>query len=146
MQYYDYANAFAAFFPSTKGRESDVVKAVRPTLKKFKDLCENLCTVRIPAIIIKGDDGALPEIFERINSKGTQLSKYQIYAATWTKGYRVISETLQELIQININRYLSMANDGIEISDFDSTTYSRKKELNPFEISYALGKFLGQKF
>lgn len=146
MQYYDYANAFAAFFPSAKGRESDVVKAVRPTLKKFKDLCENLCTVRIPAIIIKGDDGALPEIFERINSKGTQLSKYQIYAATWTKGYRVISETLQELIQININRYLSMANDGIEISDFDSTTYSRKKELNPFEISYALGKFLGQKY
>ena len=146
MQYYDYAYAFTAFFPSAKGREGDIVKEVKPTLKKFKDLCEGLCTVRIPAIVIKGDDDALPEIFERINSKGTQLSKYQIYAATWTKGYKVTSQALQKLIQININRYVRMASDGIEISDFDPASYLAEKKLNPFEIAYALGKFLGEKY
>jgi hypothetical protein len=146
MQYFDYAYAFTAFFPSAKGREGDIVKEVKATLKKFKDLCEGLCTVRIPAIVIKGDDDALPEIFERINSKGTQLSKYQIYAATWTKGYKVTSKDLQELIQININRYLRMASDGIEISDFDPAEYLKAKELNTFEIAYALGKLLGKKY
>ena len=80
MQYFDYANAFTAFFPSAKGRESDIVKEVKSTLKKFKDLCEGLCTVRIPAIVIKGDDDALPEIFERIllkiPSDGSSNSEY----------------------------------------------------------------------
>lgn len=146
MQYFDYAHAFTDFFPSAKGREDDIVKAVKYTLKKFKNLCEDLCTVRIPAIVIKGDDDALPEIFERINSKGTQLSKYQIYAATWTKTYEIKSQELQKLIKFNIDRYLCMASDGIEISDFDPASYLKDKELNPFEIAYALGKFLGEKY
>ena len=146
MQYFDYAHAFTAFFPSAAGRESEIVKDVKSTLKQFKDLCEGLCTVRIPAIVIKGDDDALPEIFERINSKGTQLSKYQIYAATWTKEYKVTSQALQKLIQINVNRYLRMASDGIEISDFDPADYLKEKVLNPFEIAYALGKLLGDTY
>jgi len=146
MQYFDYAHAFTAFFPSAIGRESEIVKVVKPTLKKFKDLCEGLCTVRIPAIVIKGDDDALPEIFERINSKGTQLSKYQIYAATWTKAYKVTMPSLQKLIEYNINRYVQMASDGIEISDFDSVSYLQAQELNLFEIAFALGKLLGEKY
>ena len=146
MQYIDYANAFTSFFPSAKGREGEIASEAKPTLRKFRDLCEGLCNVRIPAIVIKGDDDALPEIFERINSKGTQLSKYQIYAATWTKGYKITSQSLAELIQININRYIRMASDGIEISDFDATSYLQNKELNLFEISYALGKFLGNHY
>ena len=146
MQYFDYARAFTAFFPSAVGREGDIVKEVKATLKKFKDLCEGLCTVRIPAIVIKGDDDALPEIFERINSKGTQLSKYQIYAATWTKGYRVTSPSMQKLIDINIKRYICMASDGIEISDFDSVSYLQSCELNLFEIAFALGKLLGERY
>ena len=146
MQYFDYAHAFTAFFPSAIGKEGDIVTAIKPTLRKFKELCEWLCNVRIPAIVIKGDDDALPEIFERINSKGTQLSKYQIYAATWTKGYKITSESLQKLVKINIDRYIRMASDGIEISDFDAADYLQARKLNLFEISFALGKLLGEKY
>lgn len=146
MQYIDYAFAFTAFYPAAKGRESEIVAAVRPTLKKFKDLCENLCTVRIPAIVIKGDDDALPEIFERINSKGTQLSKYQIYAATWTREYKVDSPSLFDLIKYNKDRYECMAGDGTDIADFDPVSYVKNKVLNLFEISFALGKLLGEKY
>ena len=39
-----------------------------------------------------------------------------------------------------------MASDGIEISDFDPASYLTEKELNPFEIAYALGKLLGEKY
>lgn len=146
MQYIDYAFAFTAFYPSAQGRESDIVRAVRPTLKKFKDLCESLCTVRIPAIVIKGDDDALPEIFERINSKGTQLSKYQIYAATWRKKYKVDSEKLLGLIKYNKDRYERMSGDGTDIADFNPLTYTRDKKLDLFEIAFALGKLLGNNY
>lgn len=146
MQYVDYAYAFTRFYPSAEGREADIVRVVKPTLKKFKDLCENLCTVRIPAIVIKGDDDALPEIFERINSKGTQLSKYQIYAATWTKKYSVDSSRLQDLIKYNRDRYESMASDGTDIADFNALAYMQEKKLNLFEIAYALGKKLGEAY
>ncbi len=146
IQYIDYAFAFTSSYPSVKGRENEVVKAIRPSLKRFKDLCENLCKVRIPAIVIKGDDDALPEIFERINSKGTQLSKYQIYAATWTKTYKLNSPKLFDLIKFNRERYESMTNDGTDIADFNPISYVKDRKLNLFEIAFALGKMLGDKY
>lgn len=146
MQYMDYAIAFSAQYPSAKGHETEVVQLVKPTLKSFKDLCENLCNVRIPAIIIKGDDSSLPEIFERINSKGTQLSKYEIYAATWKKEYILDSVNLQDLVKYNKERYESIISDGTEIADFDAPTYMKAKKLNLFEIAYAFGKKLGNSY
>ncbi len=146
MQYYEFAFQFSSLFPTARGKEREVVELVQPTLKKFKDLCEHLCTIRIPAIVIKGDDDALPEIFERINSKGTQLSKYQIYAATWNKKYKITSARLSDLIKINRDRYEAMAMDGTEIADFDSISFMQDKQLNLFEICYALGKKLGDLF
>ena len=59
MQYYEFAFQFSSLFPTARGKEREVVELVQPTLKKFKDLCEHLCTIRIPAIVIKGDDDAL---------------------------------------------------------------------------------------
>lgn len=146
MQYIDYAIAFTKHFPSAAGKESEIAKIVRPTLKKFKDLCENLCTVRIPAIVIKGNDDTLPEIFERINSKGTQLSKYQIYAASWIHKYKISSASLSEFIKYNKERYEYMESDGTDIADFDPIDYMRNSRLNLFEIAYALGKTLGSKY
>lgn len=146
IQYIDYAYAFTAFYPTARGKEPIISKEVQPTLRKFKDLCESLCQVRIPAIVIKGDDDALPEIFERINSKGTQLSKYQIYAATWRKAYLIDSPKLQDLIRYNKERYECMAGDGTDIADFDAIAFAKNKKLNLFEIAYALGKRLGHDF
>lgn len=143
MQYIDYAYAFTASYPSSQGREREIATAVKPTLKRFRDLCDRLCTVEIPAIVIEGDDDALPEIFERINSRGTQLSKYQIYAATWTKKYPITSSQFCDLIYYNKERYEALASDGVDIADFNPVSSIRKKELNLFEIAYALGKKLG---
>ena len=39
---------------------------------------------QLPVLIFQGSQAKLPEIFNRINSKGTPLNKYQIYAATWS--------------------------------------------------------------
>lgn len=143
MQYINYAYAFTFSYPSAKGKELEIADTVTTTFASFQSLCDKLCNVKIPAIVIKGDDDALPEIFERINSKGTQLSKYQIYAATWRTTYTINDSNLQDLVQYNIQRYECMSSDGTDIADFDPINYMQKKELNLFEIAYALGKKLG---
>lgn len=146
VQYVKYAQAFVASFPLAKGKEFEIADAVGPTLSKFKDLCDNLCTIKIPAIIIKGDDSVLPEIFERINSKGMQLSKYQIYAATWQQKYKITQPQLEDLIEYNKKRYEEMSSNGADIVDFDSIQFAKKQQLNLFEIAFALGKKLGNDY
>jgi hypothetical protein len=37
----------------------------------------------IPVICYQGEVSDLPEIFERLNQRGTKLTKYEIYMATW---------------------------------------------------------------
>lgn len=147
MQYFDYTVEFIKEYPSAVGKEKDISDAVKPTLKRFRDLCNGLCNMEIPAIIIEGDDDALPEIFERINSKGTQLSKYEIYAATWTRRYPIDEHKFPELRKIvvyNRDRYESMVADGVDLSDFDPAEFVKRNELSLFEVAYGFGKLLGQ--
>lgn len=146
MQYIDYAYAFTAFYPSAQGREQEIAKVVKPTLQQFKKLCESLCTAGIPAIVIKGDVDALPIIFERINSKGTQLSKYQIYAATWRKQYKISSAKMQDLVKYNKEYYEDRASDGTDIAEFTPVDFMMAKKLNLFEVAYGLGKMLGNMY
>lgn len=146
IQYFEYATAFIRDYPSAIGHEAEIITAVKPTLKKYKDLCEGLCDVKIPALIIQGNDEYLPEIFERINNRGTSLSKYQVYAATWTKKYSISSNECSDLIRYNKERYEKMSAEGADLVDFDSITFSNSKQLNLFEIAFGLGKKLGHDY
>ena len=40
--------------------------------------------VEIPIIIYKGSADELPNIFERLNTGGTSLTKYEVFASTWS--------------------------------------------------------------
>ena len=61
---------------------SDTILEIAKILKKefniFRSECEELIDIEIPAIVYEGDPDNLPEVFNRINSRGTPLSKYQI--------------------------------------------------------------------
>ena len=46
-------------------------------LKPFQAICRQINATKVPAIILSGDSDQLSTLFERINSKGTQLSKYE---------------------------------------------------------------------
>ena len=56
----------------------------------FKSIKEELdiSKVSIPVILYSGPDSLLPEIFERLNSEGVKLTKYQIFAASWQRSIR----------------------------------------------------------
>jgi hypothetical protein len=96
----------------------------------------------LPAIVYRGREDALPDIFERINSLGTTLSKYEIFAASWVDQETTVANALiQDAIAKRYQDYIDkgfrvhgIADDG-SISDYSL-----------FDYLFGLGKLLGQKY
>ena len=148
MQYYNFTVVLAECFPTARGKEREIIEIIKPSLKSYQTVCTALMDIKIPAIIVEGDEDVLPEVFERINSEGTKLTKYQIYAATWADDkYVVSSEKLFDIVKKNRDRYDEMLGDSkLELEDYDSTEFIRLKELNVFEIAFGFGKMMSEKF
>lgn len=49
---------------------------------------EQIALIVIPVIVCHGEEENLPEIFDRINSQGTPLDQYEVYAAAWSVNRR----------------------------------------------------------
>lgn len=115
-----------------------------PELKKIKDEA-NIYQFKIPILIYTGEQFNLPIIFERLNSKGTQLSKYQIYAATWTT-YQNFKIANREIIEGIKNKYDSLIEEGYEVENYDSSPKFFTSEFSTFEYLFGFGKFLTKNF
>jgi hypothetical protein len=115
-----------------------------PVLKEIKDEA-NIYQFKIPILIYTGHQSNLPEIFERLNSKGTQLSKYQIYAATWTP-YPNFKISNRKIIEGIKNKYDLLLEEGYEVENYDSSPKFFTTEFTTFEYLFGFGKFLCNKF
>lgn len=115
-----------------------------PFLKEIKD-DSNINQFQIPVLIYTGQQSNLPSIFERLNSKGTQLSKYQIYAATWTP-YPDFSITNREIIDGIKSKYDLLLEEGYEVENYDSSPKFYTTKFTTFEYLFGFGKFLCNKF
>lgn len=115
-----------------------------PVLKEIKDEA-NIYQFKIPILIYTGHQSNLPVIFERLNSKGTQLSKYQIYAATWTPypNFKISNRKIVEGIK---NKYDLLLEEGYEVENYDSSPKFFTTEFTTFEYLFGFGKFLCNKF
>jgi len=125
---------------------NNTVTAVMSFVEKIKAEA-NISGAKIPVVIYYGDESNLPEIFERINSQGTKLNKYQIYAATWAAKYgtfKIKDRTIKDYIKA---KYDSLIEEGLQVDSYDSnpnTFYAG--EFTYFEYVFGLGKFLSQKY
>lgn len=110
----------------------------------FKSLRDNLNIneVSIPVILYKGDRALLPEIFERLNSQGVALSKYQIYAATWDKECIVSDRQVVESISEFYKKRLD--DTSLEINDVDDE--GSPNEITLFDYLTGLGTVLVKRF
>lgn len=115
-----------------------------PFLKEIKD-DSNIYQFQIPVLIYTGHQSNLPTIFERLNSKGTQLSKYQIYAATWTP-YRDFAITNRQIIDGIKSKYDLLLEVGYEVENYDSSPKFYTTRFTTFEYLFGFGKFLCNKF
>ena len=144
IQFADFGQIVANEWPTSKGREFDIGKLIKPMLEPFQSICKQISSTEVPAIILSGDSDQLSTLFERINTKGTQLSKYDIYAASWSNDKFNLDESdlSKSIIKYNKNRYDSFLEGELQLDDYDSMSFINTRELNAFEIAFGFGKHL----
>lgn len=97
--------------------------------------------LKIPIIIFKGDFSILADIFENVNTNGCTLSKYDIYAARWTKYELTILD--KDILSAVDEKYKSMQySTQIEISGYESGEVFSTNKINLFEYCFAIGKLV----
>ena len=118
----------------------DLVMFYLQSIKKESDISN----FKVPIIIYTGEQSNLPTIFERINSKGTQLNKYQIFAATWST-YKAIEIENTKIIDKIKAKYEALIDEGLEIENYDPFNFYTSK-FTYFEYLFGLGKLLAEEY
>lgn len=109
-----------------------------PILDDIKDQV-SVDDMQIPVVKYRGDESHLPEIFERINTEGTKLSKYEIFAATWVDDNIIIANGY---IRIAIDtRYRDLVDRGFRVEGLEGD--APISDFRLFEYLFGLGRLLG---
>lgn len=150
------SNGFSSFnlameINTQLGLKLDVasLKTLTASLVSFIEKLEeesNISQARVPIIIYYGQISQLPDIFERLNSKGTKLNKYQVYAATWEKygAFKIKDINVKEQIK---QKYDALVLEDLIVEDYDpnpNTFYA--SEFTMFEFIFGLGKLLTKQY
>ncbi len=143
-----------ATFIDLKIKETQGKELSKPEVQEFVSLLtayiqnikeeSDISDFEIPIIIYTGDKSNLPTIFERINSKGTQLNKYQIFAATWST-YEPIEIRNREIIDKIKAKYEALIEEGLDVENYDPDTFYVSK-FTYFEYLFGFGKLLTEKY
>lgn len=147
MQYYKFGLVISEKYATCKGKEIEIAELIEPMMKNYKEICSKISQTRIPAIVMTGDDDMLPDLFERINSRGTHLTKYQIFAASWSNtSFKITDSNLRDLLKYNKERYDEMLEGNSYLDDYNPTDFMKNEELDAFQIAYGFGKMLCNKW
>ncbi|MBK8137756.1 MAG: DUF262 domain-containing protein [Chloroflexi bacterium] len=93
----------------------------------------------IPILIFTGSETELPTVFERLNTGGTVLSKYDILAAQWDRiAVRINNASIREAIE---EKYSSMLSAGM-VFDFDVEERDATDDFNLYEYLYGFGQVI----
>jgi uncharacterized protein with ParB-like and HNH nuclease domain len=122
----------------------EMTQKLVPYLEKIKD-DSNISSFSIPILIYSGPEENLPTIFERLNSRGTQLSKYQIYAAAW-QHYELFTISNTEIIDKIKKKYELLIEEGYEVENYDGSKKFYTTKFSKFEYLFGLGKLLADKY
>lgn len=106
---------------------------------------DKISNMTVPVIVYSGDEKTLPEIFARINSKGTPLDQYEIYAASWPvdKKFKINND---DILNYVIKKYETLINEGYSIHGFSKEKMMSTKKVNAFEYLFGLGKYLSDEW
>jgi hypothetical protein len=129
-------NALAAMSVETQLGESLLGKV----LKSVREITD----YRVPVSIYNGPIENVPTIFERINSQGAQLTKYEIFAASWSGTAAEIKNP--EVIEAISQKYAVLIKQGYEVEGFEEDSHSDTNEYNLYEYLFGLGKVLANNF
>lgn len=126
----------------------EAVKELTSQAVPFLEIVKNESSIdkfQIPVLVFNGQQDDLPTIFERLNSQGTQLSKYQIYAATW-QVYPAFKINNSEIVKHIKKKYDSLIMEGLEVENYDTSDGFFTSDFSVFEYLFGYGKYLSEKF
>ena len=118
--------------------ERDLERALAEVRRRLQDVLNS----GIPVLIYEGSDEEIPEIFERINSQGTQLSKYDILASSWVRTHTHIKNS--EILEAIKEKYRSWESEGFEVQE--DILGDAGEVGNLYEYLMGFSKVLSQKF
>jgi len=126
---------------------SRVNESVAKFLDSIKD-SSDISKVKIPVIVFTGGEEHLPTVFALLNTKGTVLSRYEVFAAKWGE------ETEQRIDNKRIRDEIWKKYEALEEESFTSddsedilTENSKKnREYTLFEYLFGLGQYLSDSF
>ena len=102
---------------------------------------------KIPVLIYSGPSSELPTVFELLNSKGTVLSRYEIYAAQWINYRQQIKNN--EVVDAIWKKYETLEDEGftLDVSEEAPDDESRRtRSYTLFDYLFGLGQHLADKF
>ncbi len=121
-------------------RSRGIVNAVGAFLDET-ETATGIDSIQLPVVVYSGPEDHLPEIFELLNSQGTELGKYDIFAATWVKqACEVADLRIRDAVREKY-RYL-VEEKGYEIIGVGPNL--EIEEYSLFEYLFGLGKVLSQ--
>lgn len=125
----------------------DLERIVNKILNKINNHL-NVDNLPIPTIIFTGEVEELATVFENLNRGGKKLSKYQVFAAQWSKNEIKLSDAPlnNRILDITIQRYEDLIESRkVEINNFSREEMLENKTINVAEFCYALGKLITEK-
>ncbi len=112
-------------------------------LKRITEKVDLIRTSQLPIIVYTGSEENVPEIFERINSQGIKLSKYETFAATWNGVGTVIKNTdIKDAVSA---KYAELIKAGYNVSGIEDLKED-DENFNLFEYLFGLGKILSENY
>ena len=132
------------------GLSKNTQKQLNSAVNKFyDDIWQILDTTNVvlPCIIFNqfATDDEIVATFINLNTRGTKLSKYDLYSAKWQNDVIVIDD--DSIIDKVISKYKDSLenNQNIEVESFNEMEIRATKQINVFEYAYALSKPIGEK-
>lgn len=101
----------------------------------------------VPIIIFTGSSRELPTVFKLLNTQGTNLNRYEIFAAQWLEYRRPIEN--EEIIDAIWKKYGELEKLGLtlDVAQEAPDEQSRlERHYTLFEYIFGLGQYLSQKY
>lgn len=145
LQYYSVAKQISDKFDAGYEPIEQLIDTIKNFFEERQNLYDKISNTLIPVIIYTGDESNLPDIFDRINSKGTPLDQYEVYAAAWPVNEKYVIDN-SEVIEHVMKKYDSLVENGYLVHGYNREEMRSTRKVNAFEYLFGLGKYLVGKY
>jgi hypothetical protein len=145
LQYFEVAENIVKFFESDYESIHMLIDIFKDFFLELQSRYDTIASAIIPVIVYTGDSTNLPEIFDRINSKGTPLDQYEVYAASWPveKKFKINNS---DIIEHVINKYETFIDEDYIVHGYNKDTLRNEHMVNAFEYLFGLSRYLAKKY